>query len=230
MKKDLLERFACYLEAQSTLIQGVPNPWFPSVTISRRMGSGGIEIAQLLLEWLTNSSTHTWMVFDKNLAELVWRNQNLPDAVRRFMGEEVPQPIQDTVQELLGVRTLNWRLVELTVATILRLTRLGNAIFVGRGSNVITANQKSVFHVRLVAPFANRVRQIEAHHRLGPQEAVDLISTTDDARRRYVKHYFRAEIEDPINYHMVINTGLTGYEEAARIIGDAALKLRPEGH
>src|ERR1700739_4027189 len=124
MEKDLLERFACYLEAQSTLIQGLPNPWFPSVTISRQMGSGGIEIAQLLLEWLTNSSTHTWTVFDKNLAGLVWRNQNLPDAVRRFMREEVPQPIQDTVQELLGVRTLNWRLAELTVATILRLTHL----------------------------------------------------------------------------------------------------------
>jgi CMP/dCMP kinase len=227
MEKDLLEGFACYLEAQSALAQGVPNPWFPSVTISRQMGSGGIEIAQFLMERLTNSSTHTWTVFDRNLAELVWRNQNLPDAVSRFMREEVPQPIQDAVQELLGVRTLNWRLAEVTAATILRLTRLGNAIFVGRGSNIITANQKSVFHVRLVAPYANRVRQIEAHHRLGPQAAVDLISTTDDARRRYLKHYFRAEIEDPINYHIVINTGLTGYEEAARIIEDATLKLHP---
>lgn len=56
-----------------------------------------------------------------------------------------------------------------------------------------------------------------------------MISATDDARRRYVKHYFRAEIDDPINYHLVINTGLTGYEEAARIIEDATVKLRVEG-
>jgi cytidylate kinase len=225
MEKDVLEGFAGYLDSQLSLVRGVPNLWFPSITLSRQMGSGGIEIAQLLLESLTNSSTHTWMVFNRNLAELLWRNENLPDSVRRFMQEEVPQETQDDLQELLGVRTLNWRMAELTAATILRLARLGNAIFVGRGSNMITANQKSVFHVRLVAPFANRVRQIEAYHRLDTQEAVDLMSTTDDARRRYVKHYFRAEIEDPINYHIVINTGLTGYEEAARIIGEAALRL-----
>ena len=95
----------------------------------------------------------------------------------------------------------------------------------GRGANIITANQKSVLHVRLMAPFAKRVRQIEEHHRLGTQEAVELITATDDTRRRYLKHYFRAEIDDPINYHFVINTGLIAYDEAARLIADAAMKL-----
>ena len=106
---------------------------------------------------------------------------------------------------------------------------VGNAIFVGRGANIITANQKSVLHVRLMAPFSKRVRQIEEHHRLGTQEAVELISTTDDMRRRYIKHYYRAEIDDPINYHFTINTGLVGYEEAAQIIADATMNLQARG-
>jgi hypothetical protein len=35
----------------------------------------------------------------------------------------------------------------------------------------------------------------------------------------------QSEIADLVNYHVVINTGLTGYEGAAPIIGDAALAM-----
>jgi cytidylate kinase len=226
MEKDFLEGFARYLEPRAALVREAANGSLPCITISRQMGSGGIEIAELLSERLADCSQQTWMVFDRNLAELVWKDQHLPDPVGRFCHEEIPQTVRDTVQELLGVRITGSQMVEHTVATILRLASLGNAIFIGRGANIITANQKSVLYVRLMAPFARRVRQIEEHHRLGPQEAVELISTTDEARRRYVKHYFRAEIDDPINYHFVINTGLTGYDEAARLIADATMKLQ----
>jgi cytidylate kinase len=70
------------------------------------------------------------------------------------------------------------------------------------------------------------VRQIEEQHRLGTQEAVELISATDDMRRRYIKHYFRAEIDDPINYHFVINTGAIGYQETAHIIAEATMNIQ----
>lgn len=226
MEKEVLERFARYLEPQSAVVGGGASHEFPSITISRQMGAGGIEIAELLADRLTDTSRRVWTVFDRNLAELVWKNQNLPDAVNRFFQEEVPKDIRDGVQELLGVRTMGSQFVEHTAVTVLRLASRGNAIFIGRGANIITANQKSVLHVRLVAPFAKRVRQIEERHRLGAQEAVELVSATDDTRRRYIKHYFRAEIDDPINYHFLINTGLVECDEAARIIADAAINFR----
>jgi cytidylate kinase len=226
MEKDLLEGFVRYLAPQVASIREGPNQGLPVITISRQMGSGGIEIAELLADRLADNSKHAWMVFDRNLAEVVWSNNNLPGPVSRFFEEAMPQTIHDAVQDLLGVRITGWHMVEHTTATILRLACIGNAIFVGRGANFITANQKLAFHVRLMAPFAKRVRQIEEHHRLGTQEAVELITTTDDMRRRYIKHYFRAEIDDPINYHFVINTGLIGYAEAASIIADATMDLQ----
>jgi cytidylate kinase len=229
MEKDLLEGFARYLEPQAALVREAPNQCFPSITISRQMGAGGIEIAELLADRLADSCKSPWVVFDRNLAEEVWNNTQLPAPVNRFFEQEVPQTIYDTVQELLGFRITGWHMVEHTTATILRLACIGNAIFIGRGANIITANQKSAFHVRLMAPFAKRVRQIEEHHRLGTQEAVELISTTDDMRRRYLKHYFRTEIDDPINYHFIINTGLIGHAEAAAIIADATMNLRSRG-
>jgi cytidylate kinase len=229
MDNDLLEGFARYLAPQAALVRNRSIYRLPSVSISRQMGSGGIEIAGMLADQLADSAKQPWAIFDKNVAELVWRNHNLPGPVARFFDEEIPNQIHDTVQELLGVRITSWHLVEHTTATILRLARLGNAIFIGRGAGIIAANQKSVLRVRLVAPFAKRVRQVEEHHRLSTQEAVELISATDDTRRRYIKHYFRTEIDEPINYHLVINTGLTGYDEAARIIADATINLQSRG-
>jgi cytidylate kinase len=226
MEKDLLEGFARYLEPQTALVREGRNRGFPSITISRQMGAGGIEVGQLLADRLVENSKCSWAVFDRMLAELIWRNDNLPDCVGRFFHEELPQAVHDAVQELLGVRTRGSDVVEHTAAMILKLAGLGNVIFIGRGANIITANQKSVLHVRLTAPFAKRVIQIEEHHRLGTQEAIELITASDDTRRRYVKHYFRVEIDDPINYHLIINTGLTGYTEAARIIADATVMLQ----
>jgi|HubBroStandDraft_6_1064221.scaffolds.fasta_scaffold279536_2 cytidylate kinase len=226
MEKDLLEGFARYLDSRPVLVRQASNSGLPSITISRQMGSGGNEIAELLTGRLAERTQQAWMVFDRNLAEMAWKDHHLPAPVGPFCQEEIPQAVRDAVQEILGIRMTGAQMVEHTAATILRLASLGNAIFIGRGANIITANQKSVLYVRLMAPFAKRVRQIEEDHRLSTQKAVELITTTDETRRRYVMHYFRAEIDDPINYHFVINTGLTGYDEAARLIADATMEIQ----
>ncbi len=79
MEKDLLEGFARYLELQAALVPDRQNQASPCITISRQMGSGGIEIAELLADRLSESSKCAWAVFDRHLAELVWNNHNLPD-------------------------------------------------------------------------------------------------------------------------------------------------------
>ena len=40
----------------------------------------------------------------------------------------------------------------------------------------------------------------------------------DERRRRYVRTYFATDIDDPTNYDLIINTGRSGFEQAARII------------
>ena len=50
MDKDLLEGFARYLEPQAALVHESPHCAGPSITISRQMGAGGIEIMGVGIE------------------------------------------------------------------------------------------------------------------------------------------------------------------------------------
>ena len=84
MEKDLLEGFARYLDSRPALVRQASNSGLPSITISRQMGAGGIEIAELLADRLAESSRQAWMVFDRNLAEIVWKDHNLPGPVGPF--------------------------------------------------------------------------------------------------------------------------------------------------
>ena len=44
--------------------------------------------------------------------------------------------------------------------------------------------------------------------------------------RTLSENLFHADINDPLLYHLVINTSLIDYENAAQLIGDAMLNLR----
>ena len=104
MEKDLLEGFARYLDSRPAVVRQASNNGLPCITISRQMGSGGIEIAELLANRLAERSQQAWMVFDRNLAEMVWKDHNLPAPLGPFFQEEIPQAVHDAVQEILGIR------------------------------------------------------------------------------------------------------------------------------
>ena len=120
---------------------------------------------------------------------------------------------------------LNWTLVQHTSNTILHLARLGNAILVGRGSNVIAAKIPEAVHVRLVAPLKQRIDHVGEFFQLTPKKAAEYVRKKDRARRRYLKRYFNVAIDDPLNYDLVINTGRVSFEEAARIIAKATPRV-----
>src|SRR5262249_41073377 len=106
--------------------------------------------------------------------------------------------------------------------------RLGNVILIGRGSNIVTAKLPHVFHVRLVASLENRIKQIQKSDQLDRNGAIELIRREDRGRKRYVKRYYKKDIGDPLLYDLTLNTGRVGFDEAARIVGDAVLRRTPK--
>jgi cytidylate kinase len=198
----------------------------PSVTISRQAGTGGISVAQALATWLQEhapKSTCPWTVFDKNLVQRVLEDHNLPARIAQFMPEDKGSSVSDAVEELLGLHPASWKLVRQTTETILQLAELGNAILVGRGANVITAHLDPVFHVRLVGSLARRAERIMAASKIGRRAALAFIKKEDTGRQRYLRRYFGQNIDDPLLYHLTLNTDHVQEKAAAELVGRAVL-------
>lgn len=135
-------------------------------------------------------------------------------------------PVEAIVEEVLGLHPASWTLVQHTTQTMLRLAGLGRTILVGRGGNVITARLPNVFHVRLVAPVATRIRHTAKYYHLSEAEAAKFVREQDQARRRYVRRYFNSEIDDPTLYNVTLNTGRMDFARAAEVIAQLALQHR----
>ncbi|MBK7378822.1 MAG: cytidylate kinase-like family protein [Ignavibacteriales bacterium] len=198
----------------------------PCITISRETGAGAGFVSQHLISYLQNATKDKsceWTFFDKLLIEKVLADHNLPGQLSEFMKEDKYSNISSVVNELLGIHPSKWTLLHKTTETIIQLARMGNVVIVGRAANVITAKLPKTFHVRLVAPLENRVQKMMKHYSMSEKEAGDFIKREDNSRKNYVKSNFNKDIENPHLYHLVVNTGLTTYEEAARLIGHGVI-------
>jgi cytidylate kinase len=197
----------------------------PSVTISRMAGSGGRTIASNLAAYLqrrTPVDCH-WTVFDQNLLEEVLEDHHLPKRMANYMPENHASVFGDMVEELLGLHPSAWTITHQTAETILRLAHMGNVILVGRGANIITRNLERVFHVRLVGSLEKRIERVQQVYGLEKQKAIDCIQLEDKGRRRYIKDNFHKDIDDPLLYHLVLNTDLVSPDDATRLIGDEVI-------
>ena len=211
-------------KGMTALEEGVPRR---AVTISRQTGSGAHSVAEklaALLQAHTPKEACPWTVFDRNLVEKVLADHDLPERVARFMPEDRISSISDTMEELFDLHPPSWLLVRKVSETILHLLELGNVIVIGRGATVISAKLDHVFHVRLVGSLPKRAQHVQEMNHLSKEAALRLIRREDRGRERYLKRYFKTDLNDPLLYHLVINTDLVSHDEAARLIADAVLR------
>jgi len=199
-----------------------------AITISRQAGCGAAMVADRVAQLLharDQADAAPWTIFDRNLIEQVLKDHNLPVRFAKYLPEDRVFEIQDVMDELFGVHPSTWTIVEQAAQTVLRLVQLGHVILIGRGANMITARLPGVFHVRLVAALADRIEHAHRYYNLSPSAAQDFIAQEDKGRMRYLKKYFSAEVDDPMHYHLVINTSLVSYDAAAELIVTAATNL-----
>jgi cytidylate kinase len=202
---------------------GIPSK--PAITISRQEGAGGLTVASNLANYLeTHSASHdVWTVFSQHLVAKVLEDHNYHKGIGDFMKEGHKGSLRDAFEEFLGLHPNTWTLVEQTNATILRLAQIGNVILVGRGANIVTSELQNVFHVHLVKSLEKRIERAQEVFNLDQKAATKYIKQKDKARRRYVKDNFDKDMDDPLLYHVVINTDLVQFDEAARMIGNEVI-------
>jgi hypothetical protein len=117
------------------------------------------------------------------------------------------------------------RYLEGLVSVITELASSGSVVIRGRGSQFILKDRPDAFHVLTVAPFTIRLKRVMESLKLDEESARKEINRDDSSRREFTKRYFKAELEDPVNYDLVINMGKLNVAAGVSIISHA-IRLR----
>src|SRR5215207_5682227 len=109
-------------------------------------------------------------------------------------------------------------LVRITETVVAELAAKGKVVLVGRAAPAVLARERDSLHVQLVAPRTYRIA--EAAERLGvdPEHAARMVDETDRTRASYLHQHYGRDWYDPVNYHMVLNTGLLGVDGVTELI------------
>ena len=230
MAVGVYEKCKRYIElhtAEKAALSFLPKHLYPAITISRQTGAGAKPVCEKLIEILDEYSTPenvAWAYFDKNLIEKVLQDHNLPEQIKDFMFETKYNHVSAAVNELLGLKPAELTIIHKTTDTILQLARMGNIIIVGRGANIITSKLKNTFHIRLIASLEKRIEHMMDLMGFTKKEAAAYIKTADENRKKYIKSYFNVDIDDPLLYHMIVNTDLLTHKGAAYLIAEAVVQ------
>jgi cytidylate kinase len=199
---------------------------FNVVTLSREYGSGGEMIAEMLAKRLG------WRLVDNSLvAEVAKRAQIDPETAARF--DECVDPwFHHLVKSLWrggyeGIASsVDASIVDSEVMhtiggeVIREAASLGQCVIVGRGSQCLLRDRKSVFHVAIFGPRHEKLQRLR--ERLSP--GVDIERTMEEMDRRraaYINRFFGRDWRDRRLYHLMISSAL-GPERVVDVILCAA--------
>jgi len=216
-----------------SLPPGIPPEDSVVVTITRQLGSGGVEIGRMVARE----------------CGLTYVDHQIIDEVARRLGVQVQQAarqdeytagiaaqIHEALQHSSPFTADYSRLFEpshaaeqpkelaylhLTQKVILELATRGNALIVGRGSQFLLHGAPRTLHIYIFAPMPYRMENVMRRFHVGRQRAQELIEQRDYQYDSYLLRYYGADGHQPGLYHLLINTGLFSVDLAAGLIRQA---------
>ncbi len=195
------------------------------ITISRQYGAGGSEVARQVAARLG------WSVIDNDIIDRVARRAGMQPEVVADLDERVPgfverlaRALAASSQELavpelgLVVRAPEPNLVRLTELVVKEAAAEGRVVLVGRAAPAVLGAVADALHVKLVAPRAFRLQLAMETDQLDARTAERVLDQTDAQRARYHREHYQRDWDNPIHFHMLLNTGLLGLEGATDLI------------
>ena len=168
------------------------------LVIDREFGSGASTVADKSARRLG------WRLFDHALTEEIARLAQVPPEVCEPREERMDpwlhrlikimwhgsfeQPLPPPDPEILDTD----RLVSLEQQAVQRAAEAGQCVIVGRGAPYYLRDRQDTFCVFLYAPRELRFRRVcqRVHDEA---RATELVDTTDEERRKFIKYYFGCE-------------------------------------
>ena len=182
------------------------------ITISRQTGSGGRAIAKHLAEVLGLE------FIDRQILDYIVQNTGARTKLIDSLDERTRSGIDLWVEGILRGRYIDRPEYTLwLVKSVTAMAEHGDAVILGRAGNVILG-PRGGFHVRVVAPKDIRVANLVNHKGMTLTEAEHRVKLSDGERSEFYRKHFGAEIDDPEDYHLVVNTGRVSLEAAQEMI------------
>jgi len=199
-----------------------------AVAISREPYAGGHDMCQELLKLLHGDAklgADPWALFDRDLVAKILEDHGLPSSLSAYMPEDKPKELRGVINEIVGVHPPLWDLFQHTCDSMLRLAKIGNVILIGRGAHIVTRELPHVLRVRVVAPFEFRLERAAEGMGISFEEAEKFLRREDRAKAAFVRSHFCEELDDPLAYHLTLNTGKLSLAQGARLLYTALKRL-----
>jgi cytidylate kinase len=205
------------------------------ITISRQYGAGGSVVARLVADALG------WRVVDNELIDLVAARAGLPseevaqreerapgfvERLARSLASSAPELFAAPSEAVTEIEEVN--LVRITESVVAEIAATGRLVMVGRAASAVLGSPRDALNVRVVAPKASRLQAAVERLNLSPKDAERELASSDENRRRYHLQYYRRDWNDPLNYHMVLNTEALGLDGAAQVVVGRAKSIWPD--
>ncbi|TFG68701.1 MAG: cytidylate kinase-like family protein, partial [Anaerolineales bacterium] len=101
-----------------------------------------------------------------------------------------------------------------------------NVVIVGRGGQAVLRDKPGVLHVRITAPQGARALRVKERDNIPFTQAIEMVHAKDQAAIDYLQRFFGINWENPLQYHLIINTGWWELEDATELIVNALTHLK----
>lgn len=205
------------------------------VSISRELGAGGHSVGEAVAAALGTALLDERTIIDELAPRLGLPSDFLAERVERppSAGERL---ISDLAAATAMVPyTTVWQqpdeiIVEGVRDLVIECAAKGHVVVIGFGGPAmlgLRAGGTPMLAILLRAGRAWRVDQLQRRYGIDHDEAEARVERTDEARRRYQKHYFNTDLYDSRQYDLVLCTEALGLEQAIAIATNVASARAP---
>jgi cytidylate kinase len=217
---EALARLQRYADIRPDSKQAATPPGL-TIAMSRQAGSGGAEIARAV------GAALGWPVYDNELLTRIAEEKGLHAKLLERLDERPVAWLEELVQNFSAAPSpTESSYVKGLLELLATLGKVGHCVIVGRAA-VQVLPAEATLRVRVVAPLQVRIATVEKTQNMTHQQASRWVEQTDRERARFVQHHFRANVEDPLGYDLIINSARFSRVEAAALIVQAARALEP---
>lgn len=103
-------------------------------------------------------------------------------------------------------------------AVVYEVSRGGNGVLVGHGSQMLLKNFTCAFHVLIHSSKKLRIQNLLADRQLTPESAEKIIHKSDHNQKGFFRYAFNVAWDDPTLYDLIVNPGKMGLEVATALI------------